>query len=204
MNDDETVLVKTLEKLTLDWIEYTVQGETGGESSSQNTISIQYAESHELAERKNTHRLLAQAINKGLTNIEHQFDVAKIVDDLERILFDNFYYAFEAIYYTKICCLCQNFEKNALYLLSHYDPQLLCFFPSEALATGTALEEWRAKYRHMLSEKLQTQKKQNKGIFECPNCHLYNTDYYSLQTRGADEPATIFVQCFNCNKQFKR
>lgn len=46
------------------------------------------------------------------------------------------------------------------------------------------------------------------GVFECRNkkkkCHgTYNTINWSLQTRSADEPATIFVKCMSCKVQYR-
>lgn len=38
----------------------------------------------------------------------------------------------------------------------------------------------------------------NIGFFTCKKCQSKNTTYYQMQTRGADEPMTNFVQCLNC------
>uniref|UniRef100_A0A6C0F691 TFIIS-type domain-containing protein n=1 Tax=viral metagenome TaxID=1070528 RepID=A0A6C0F691_9ZZZZ len=41
------------------------------------------------------------------------------------------------------------------------------------------------------------------GMFKCNKCKSQNTTFYSLQTRGADEPMTNFVTCLNCGKKWK-
>jgi DNA-directed RNA polymerase subunit M/transcription elongation factor TFIIS len=41
------------------------------------------------------------------------------------------------------------------------------------------------------------------GVFKCGKCKTYKTTYYQLQTRSADEPATTFVTCLNCNNRWK-
>lgn len=36
---------------------------------------------------------------------------------------------------------------------------------------------------------------QGKSILQCPKCKKYKVDFYTKQTRGADEPETIFARC---------
>ena len=38
--------------------------------------------------------------------------------------------------------------------------------------------------------------------FFCGRCHKRECTYYELQTRSADEPMTIFIQCINCGKRW--
>jgi len=40
-------------------------------------------------------------------------------------------------------------------------------------------------------------------IFTCKKCKSKRCTYYELQTRSADEPATIFVSCLDCGKHWK-
>lgn len=40
-------------------------------------------------------------------------------------------------------------------------------------------------------------------MFTCKKCRSKRCTYYELQTRSADEPATIFVTCLDCGKNFK-
>jgi transcription elongation factor S-II len=40
-------------------------------------------------------------------------------------------------------------------------------------------------------------------MFTCRKCKSKRCTYYELQTRSADEPATIFVTCLDCGKNMK-
>ena len=41
------------------------------------------------------------------------------------------------------------------------------------------------------------------GLFTCNKCKSDKTQFYSLQTRSADEPMTHYVTCLNCGKKWK-
>ena len=40
-------------------------------------------------------------------------------------------------------------------------------------------------------------------MFTCKKCRSKKCTYYELQTRSADEPATIFVTCLDCGKHWR-
>jgi len=41
------------------------------------------------------------------------------------------------------------------------------------------------------------------GAFTCNKCKSKKTTYYELQTRSADEPMTVFVNCLMCRNRWK-
>jgi len=41
------------------------------------------------------------------------------------------------------------------------------------------------------------------GLIQCGRCKKHKTTYYSVQTRSADEPMTVFVTCIPCNRRWK-
>jgi DNA-directed RNA polymerase subunit M/transcription elongation factor TFIIS len=41
------------------------------------------------------------------------------------------------------------------------------------------------------------------GVIECHQCGSKKTFSFSKQTRSADESATVFVRCSNCNNNFR-
>jgi transcription elongation factor S-II len=40
-------------------------------------------------------------------------------------------------------------------------------------------------------------------MFKCRKCKSKKCTYYEMQTRSADEPATIFITCLDCGKNWK-
>lgn len=40
-------------------------------------------------------------------------------------------------------------------------------------------------------------------MFTCKKCKSKRCTYYELQTRSADEPATVFITCLDCGKHWK-
>lgn len=41
-----------------------------------------------------------------------------------------------------------------------------------------------------------------KSILVCGKCNKRTVDYYEKQTRGADEPMTVFAHCLSCGKRW--
>jgi len=42
------------------------------------------------------------------------------------------------------------------------------------------------------------------SILQCGKCKKNTVDYYEKQTRGADEPMTIFAHCLSCGNQWRQ
>ena len=49
---------------------------------------------------------------------------------------------------------------------------------------------------------LENPMKVDEGIFTCSKCKSQKTLSYQKQTRGADEPMTNFITCYNCGKKW--
>lgn len=42
------------------------------------------------------------------------------------------------------------------------------------------------------------------GAFTCSKCKSKKTSFVEMQTRSADEPMTLFIQCLSCSKRWKQ
>jgi transcription elongation factor S-II len=51
--------------------------------------------------------------------------------------------------------------------------------------------------------KFESNMEASTDTFTCRKCKSRKCTYYSLQTRSADEPMTIFVTCLDCGQRFK-
>ncbi len=67
------------------------------------------------------------------------------------------------------------------------------------------------RWRDFIHRRQQREKRQlegNKAMatdqFYCMACHKRECTYYEMQTRSADEPMTIFIQCLNCGKHWRQ
>ena len=81
-------------------------------------------------------------------------------------------------------------------------PQVLAFMSHQEMNPTT----WKS----LIDEKIKrdTNKYSNNlqastDMFTCKKCKSKKCTYYELQTRSADEPATIFVTCLDCGKNWK-
>ena len=80
----------------------------------------------------------------------------------------------------------------------------------QSLAFMTHQEMNPAHWRILIDKKIKrdankytTNIKASTDMFTCKKCKSKRCTYYELQTRSADEPATIFVTCLDCGKNWK-
>jgi transcription elongation factor S-II len=67
-------------------------------------------------------------------------------------------------------------------------------------------EKWRTFIEKKImrdASKFTTNIQASTDMFTCRKCKSKKCTYYELQTRSADEPATIFVTCLSCGKNWK-
>jgi len=70
---------------------------------------------------------------------------------------------------------------------------------------------YESKWKEMIEHQKLIEKRQlegNKSMatdqFLCTRCFKRECTYYEMQTRSADEPMTIFINCLNCGKNWRQ
>ncbi len=81
----------------------------------------------------------------------------------------------------------------------------------EEITTFTFSDLYPEIWKDLSIRQFEREKRQlegNKSMatdqFQCKRCHKRECTYYELQTRSADEPMTIFIQCVNCGKHWRQ
>jgi transcription elongation factor S-II len=67
-------------------------------------------------------------------------------------------------------------------------------------------EQWQTLIDQKMkrdASKYNTNIEASTDMYTCKKCKSKKCTYYELQTRSADEPATIFVTCLNCGKNWR-
>lgn len=204
-------------------------GDSDGNNGEYSTPAVAHAILHRLrglfhgtprvpcAERQMRDRMrnrLCTVIEQAMRTHTAAADLPELSSDsrrfartIEHTLFWQWYYTRPAVYRQRCREMEYNLSTNAWHLLTRYGPELVCTMPLPRLAEGTPVDTWRTEHRGRLLRDLKpaTPDPKVRGLFRCPKseCRSWNTKYYSLQTRSADEPMTNFVTCNDCNTRFK-
>ena len=95
------------------------------------------------------------------------------------------------------------------------NPELLSRLKTEditpqALAYMTHQEMDPTHWKDLLEQKMKRDANKytndvqaSTDMFTCRKCKSKRCTYYEMQTRSADEPATLFVTCLDCGKNWK-
>ena len=81
-------------------------------------------------------------------------------------------------------------------------PDMLAFMTHQEM-NAEHWKEYIDKKRKRDANKNSNDMQASTDMFTCKKCRSKKCTYYELQTRSADEPATIFVTCLDCGKNMK-
>ena len=127
----------------------------------------------------------------------------------------DFYNYISSLYYQQNFDYLQ-FKRNYIYMLytiletvkSHQE--FVAFVKQETFKKilETPVIEWIPSLNQSFTFKSEINTEVREGQYKCSNCakqkeYAWNTTYYELQTRSADEPMTIFITCQTCKKKWK-
>jgi DNA-directed RNA polymerase subunit M/transcription elongation factor TFIIS len=126
------------------------------------------------------------------------------------VICDWSYPLFQKLYERKMRHICANLHPNCYIqntkLLQRYKNKEFTF---DDLMTWTETEIFPERNKELAEKQFQREQRLLEGNkanatdqFYCGRCHKRQCTYYELQTRSADEPMTIFVQCVNCGKRW--
>jgi DNA-directed RNA polymerase subunit M/transcription elongation factor TFIIS len=82
-------------------------------------------------------------------------------------------------------------------------PQTMVFMTHQEMKPDRWTKLIEDKIKRAAS-KLNTNHQASTDMFTCKKCKGKRTTFYELQTRSADEPATIFITCLDCGQNMKR
>jgi DNA-directed RNA polymerase subunit M/transcription elongation factor TFIIS len=85
---------------------------------------------------------------------------------------------------------------------SELKPQVFAFMTHQEMNPGRWSSLIQQKMKRDAS-KFNTNIEASTDMFTCKKCRSKKCTYYELQTRSADEPATIFITCLDCGKHWK-
>ena len=98
---------------------------------------------------------------------------------------------------------CANYAFNPS-ALDHFSVQELVSDP-QLWYIGTEDAKERKKWLDDAYPKdIQGLEEMEDSMLQCGKCKQHKVDYFQKQTRGADEPMTVFCHCLNCGARWRQ
>lgn len=113
---------------------------------------------------------------------------------------------FTQIYAGRLRTLLYNFKKNPELIDHMKDHQITPKVLAQMTHQEMCPELWKTRIEMKIKRdksRLSTNVEASTDMFTCRKCKSKKCTYYELQTRSADEPATIFITCLDCGKNWK-
>ena len=112
---------------------------------------------------------------------------------------------FVQIYKDRLYSIYTNLKKDELVKriqTKELTPQIIAFMTHQEMDPS----RWHLLIEKKMkrdSSKFDKKVQASTDMFTCRKCKSKKCTYYELQTRSADEPATIFVTCLDCGKNWR-
>lgn len=156
--------------------------------------------------------------NNIRNRLQKKLDGEKLATNLEKAIFN---YAIKEANHRKIIKKWENPNFKQLYVdrlrsiylnlndsiieqlkTNELKPQTYAFMTHQEMNP----ERWKSLIEDKIkrdASKFKTNIEASTDMFICKKCKSKKCTYYELQTRSADEPATIFITCLDCGKHWK-
>jgi DNA-directed RNA polymerase subunit M/transcription elongation factor TFIIS len=111
---------------------------------------------------------------------------------------------FSQLYTDRLRTIYRNLNKETLAAIQsgELSPQQFAFMTHQEMNPEHWAELIQQKVKRDAS-KFNTNIEASTDMYTCKKCRSKRCTYYEMQTRSADEPATIFVTCLDCGKHFR-
>jgi DNA-directed RNA polymerase subunit M/transcription elongation factor TFIIS len=111
---------------------------------------------------------------------------------------------FAQIYTDRLRTIHRNLNKEIIAAIQSGEltPQQFAFMTHQEMNPEHWAELIQQKVKRDAS-KFNTNIEASTDMYTCKKCRSKRCTYYEMQTRSADEPATIFVTCLDCGKHFR-
>ena len=98
---------------------------------------------------------------------------------------------------------CANYKFNPS-ALNHFSPHEL-ISDSQLWYIGTEEAKNRMEWLDEAYPKdIKGAEEMEDSLIQCGKCKQFKVDYFQKQTRGADEPMTVFCHCLNCGARWRQ
>jgi transcription elongation factor S-II len=111
---------------------------------------------------------------------------------------------FKQLYVDRLRTIVNNLKNPEILQLlqsGELKPQVFAFMTHQEMNPS----RWSALIQQKMkrdASKFNTNIEASTDMFTCKKCKSKKCTYYELQTRSADEPATIFITCLDCGKHW--
>lgn len=112
---------------------------------------------------------------------------------------------FVQLYIDKLRSVYLNLDQGTLVLQIQKEeitPQSIAFMTHQEIQPDQ-WKGWIEKKMKRDASKYRDNIQASTNMFTCRKCRSKRCTYYEMQTRSADEPATIFVTCLDCGKHWR-
>ena len=140
------------------------------------------------------------------------YKASLLASDLKHIVKDWSISAYVNLYKTVVRKIVGNLYSksyiNNTELMARYKKKEVSF---QQICTMNHYDLFKSKWNERIEHQLLIEKRQlegNKSMatdqFLCKRCFKRECTYYEMQTRSADEPMTIFINCLNCGQNWRQ